>query len=364
MSGFANVRTEWVDGDLYVYDKDGLEIFHIDGTNRKLVIPSGSALDVASLGLDTTELGLLDGATAGSLTASKVVTRTAAQGVPLATAVVAAVGANQGNGAALTKDVNLITGADNTTCVVLPAAVVGEVIRVVNTVANKTLPVFPATGGNINGLGANAAFTMGPARLATFICTAANVWYVELAAAATANVTEQDALTALAAARLIVGSAANVATPVDVTGDVTISDAGVTAIGDGKVTNAMLASGAGVGALLTAGLGGAVSVLKTSAATDTVIAAHGSKDRACLVLVVVDETYDVGTGTLPTVKVGEADTIEKAMAGTVLDTEAAGTVLAFAFMNTATKAIIVTTTAAIGDATGGCSVTVLAIPTT
>ena len=52
------------------------------------------------------------------------------------------------------------------------------------------------------------------------------------------------------------------------------------------------------------------------------------------------------------------------MAGTVLDTEAAGTVLAFAFTNTATKKIIATCTAAVGDATGGCSITVLAIPTT
>jgi len=148
------------------------------------------------------------------------------------------------------------------------------------------------------------------------------------------------------------------------TGDVTMTKAGLTAIGAGKVTSSMLANGAGVAALLTAGLGGSVSVTKTSAATDTVVAAHGTKDRACLVLVTVDETYDIGTGTLPTVKIGEDDAIEKCMAGTVLDTKAAGTVLAFAFTNTATKKIIVTTTAAVGNATGGCSITVLAIPTT
>jgi hypothetical protein len=184
------------------------------------------------------------------------------------------------------------------------------------------------------------------------------------ASIATAAAIAYSKLAALASARLLVGSVGNVATAVDVTGDVTISNAGVTAIGATKVTNAMLASGAGVGALLTAGLGGSTSVLKTSAATTTVITAHGSKDRACLVLVVVDETYAIGTGTLPTVKIGEADTLEKAMAATVLDTEAAGTVLAFAFTNTATKAVLVTTTAAIGNSTGGCSITVLAIPTT
>jgi hypothetical protein len=148
------------------------------------------------------------------------------------------------------------------------------------------------------------------------------------------------------------------------TGDVTVTNAGVTAIGAGKVTNAMLANGAGVAALLTAGLGGSVSVTKTDAATTTIVAAHDTKDRACLVLVTVDETYDSGMGTRPTVKIGEDDAIEKCMAGTVLDTEVAGTVLAFAFTNTAKKKIIVTTTAAEGDATGGCSITVLAIPTT
>jgi hypothetical protein len=151
---------------------------------------------------------------------------------------------------------------------------------------------------------------------------------------------------------------------VAVSGDITISSAGVTAIGSGKVTSAMLASGSGVAALLTAGLGGSVSVVKTDATTDTVLAAHATKDRACLVLVVVDEAYAIGTGTLPTVEVGEDDTIDKCMAHTVLTDEAAGTVLAFAFTNTATKKVIVTTTAAVGDSTGGCTVTVLAIPTT
>ena len=147
-------------------------------------------------------------------------------------------------------------------------------------------------------------------------------------------------------------------------GTIEVESGGTMTIPNGTITSAMLANGAGVAALLTAGLGGSVSVTKTDAATTTIVAAHDTKDRACLVLVVVDETYDVGTGTLPTVKIGEDGTIEKCMAGTVLDTEAAGTVLAFAFTNTATKKIIVTSTAAVGDATGGCSITVLAIPTT
>jgi hypothetical protein len=172
------------------------------------------------------------------------------------------------------------------------------------------------------------------------------------------------AMTAIADGKVLIGGTDGAGAEQTLTGDVTVTNAGVTAIGAGKVTNAMLANGAGVAALLTAGLGGSVSVTKTDAATTTIVAAHDTKDRACLVLVTVDETYDSGTGTRPTVKIGEDDAIEKCMAGTVLDTEAAGTVLAFAFTNSAGKDIIATTTAAVGNATGGCSITVLAIPTT
>jgi predicted RecA/RadA family phage recombinase len=128
--------------------------------------------------------------------------------------------------------------------------------------------------------------------------------------------------------------------------------------------NALAGSIGGLAAAVAAGLGGSDSILKTEAATHTLVAAHATKARACLVVVRVDETYAVGTGTLPTVKVGETDALEAAMAVTVLDTEAAGTVLVFAFTNTATKAIVATSTAKVGDATGGCTVTVIAIPTT
>jgi hypothetical protein len=112
------------------------------------------------------------------------------------------------------------------------------------------------------------------------------------------------------------------------------------------------------------GLGGSDSILKTEAGTHTLVAAHATKDRAVVVVVKVDETYAVGTGTLPTVKIGETDALEKGMAASVLDTEAAGTMLVYAFTNTATKAIVATSTAAVGNATGGCTITVTAIPTT
>ena len=49
----ANVKSRWSGGDLYFYDKSGNEILHIDGSNRKLVVPSGSAFDVSALNQGT-----------------------------------------------------------------------------------------------------------------------------------------------------------------------------------------------------------------------------------------------------------------------------------------------------------------------
>jgi hypothetical protein len=139
---------------------------------------------------------------------------------------------------------------------------------------------------------------------------------------------------------------------------------GTTVTATGTQINNLAGAQGGLASILSAGLGGADSILKTEAATHTLVAAHATKDRAVLAVVYVDETYAVGTGTLPTVKFGETSTIEKFMAATVLDTEAAGTTYVYAGTNTSTKAIIATSTAAVGNSTGGCTITVIAIPTT
>ncbi len=169
---------------------------------------------------------------------------------------------------------------------------------------------------------------------------------------------------ALANGKILIGDAAGKAAAKTPTGDVTVTNEGVTAIGAGKVTSTMLANGAGAAALLTTGLGGSHSVLKAEAAVHTVVALNAAKARACIVLVTIDETYAAVGGVAPTIKVGETDDDNACFDVGVITNQAAGTVLAFAFTNTANKAIIITTTAATVDATGGCSVTVLAIPTT
>jgi len=62
-----------VGDDIYYYDAAGAVIFYIDRTNRKLVLPSGSALAVDASTLAIAELQVLDGVTAGAASASKAV---------------------------------------------------------------------------------------------------------------------------------------------------------------------------------------------------------------------------------------------------------------------------------------------------
>ena len=159
-----------------------------------------------------------------------------------------------------------------------------------------------------------------------------------------------------------IGDSAARPRPRAIKGDATLAADGTLSIGEGKVTPAMLQGGLGAAALLASALSGSWPVEKTDAGSFNFLNAYPAADRACLVLVRVDETYDPGTGELPTVAIGETDAPTKGMGAGVLTNQLAGTTLAFAFMNTAGKALTVTSTAAGGDATGGCTIVVLAIP--
>jgi len=151
------------------------------------------------------------------------------------------------------------------------------------------------------------------------------------------------------------------------TGAVTIANGAITTakILDGNVTAAKWSAGAGVAAVLSAGLGGSDAIIKSETATHSLVAAHGTKDRACLVVATVTEAFATGDTSRTIITVGEADTPDKLWAATTFPNGLAlGTVLVGAFTNTATKAITATSTAAAGTGTGGVAITVIAIPTT
>jgi hypothetical protein len=118
---------------------------------------------------------------------------------------------------------------------------------------------------------------------------------------------------------------------------------------------------AGVSVLANAGLAASATYAKTDSGTKTLMAAHATKARGVLVVVEVTEVFADGTGTQPTVKIGETSTIEKAVAATVLVDAAVGTYV-YGFTNLATKAILATLTAAVGDATGAVKISIIAMP--
>jgi len=146
------------------------------------------------------------------------------------------------------------------------------------------------------------------------------------------------------------------------TGDVTMTKAGLTAIGAGKVTSSMLANGAGIAALVTAGGGASASYDKTTSGAQTLLAANGSGEgaRTVLIIVTIDETFAADDGTATIFDIGETDSLEKFKAN--LNSGTAGDILTYAGSLTEEKALLVTATAATGTGAGGISIAVLALP--
>lgn len=92
------------------------------------------------------------------------------------TGIVAAAASNQAGATPLTAAFNRVTtvgiAGDS---VRLPAAVPGASLVVTNATATS-MDVFPATGGVINTLAANAAFAMAANVTVMFVCSVAGTW--------------------------------------------------------------------------------------------------------------------------------------------------------------------------------------------
>jgi hypothetical protein len=90
---------------------------------------------------------------------------------------VAAAGSTQADAAALTLGtLNVVSAADGTKGVKLPAAAPGDVVRVYSSAATNALKVYAQTGGAINAGAANAAFSQTAQKVAVFECTNGTDW--------------------------------------------------------------------------------------------------------------------------------------------------------------------------------------------
>lgn len=107
------------------------------------------------------------------------------------------------------------------------------------SITNAGVTAYSGTVPNTKGgTGGNSSASTGIAHVSSGTWSYSSIVNADVSTSAAIAYSK---LAALTSAHILVGNGSNVATDVAMTGDVTISNAGVTAIGAGKVTNTMLA---------------------------------------------------------------------------------------------------------------------------
>ena len=96
--------------------------------------------------------------------------------VKIPSATVAATGTNQATAAEIASGFTLVSAADGTKGVKLPAAAAGLVVIVKNG-ENAVLKLYPNTSDAINGLSANAALSMAANTSAVLVAYDSTTWY-------------------------------------------------------------------------------------------------------------------------------------------------------------------------------------------
>jgi hypothetical protein len=144
---------------------------------------SGAATSATTAGTVTTaaqpnitSTGTLTSLTvSGNITAQNSIILTNYMIQSVATGISAA-GSTQGTATALAKDINVVSTVSAGQGVVLPTAVAGMRITVMNTSATA-LNVYPATGAAVNGAAANAAYSLLAGGRLDYIATSTTQWY-------------------------------------------------------------------------------------------------------------------------------------------------------------------------------------------
>lgn len=162
------------DGAALYWDADGNPVGGTAGSGAATTTSTGNpfmgwAIEAAGTGVGDVDMLLRS---ADSTTVSGDLSR-----APSATVAVG--GTAQANANAVATGFVLVTGADDTAAIKLPAAEAGKVCIVKNGVANKILKVFPATADKINGASANAVYNQANGALRVFVAYDATDWYTD-----------------------------------------------------------------------------------------------------------------------------------------------------------------------------------------
>lgn len=193
---FVAGANAYVDGTFTVQGATQLNTTTVNGSLTAagtVALATGTAAQTVSLGAGATVSGSLKTVNIGTAGASGSTTAinigSAVSGATSTTtlnglvidsisAAVSAAGATQATATALVSNINNVTvvaaAADG---VRLPTAVAGMRILVRNSDAADALKIYPATGGQINALGANAAFTLVAGLTIELVATTATQWF-------------------------------------------------------------------------------------------------------------------------------------------------------------------------------------------
>ena len=127
--------------------------------------------------INSTPIGGTTPAAVAATTLSASGATTLSGALYIKSSTVAAAGSTQGNAAALSDGFNLVSAADGTKGVLLPAAAAGRVVIIKNNTSAQTLKVWPATGDAINAVAANSNDTMAGLTSWMMIAYDATTWY-------------------------------------------------------------------------------------------------------------------------------------------------------------------------------------------
>jgi len=136
---------------------------------------STKAINIGTAGLSGSTTAINIGSAVSGATSTTTLNGLAVNSI---SAAVSAAGTTQGTATGLVSNINNVTVVTAAAAGVrLPTAVAGMRILVRNSDSADTLSIYPATGGTINALSANAAFTLAAGSTIELMATTTTQWY-------------------------------------------------------------------------------------------------------------------------------------------------------------------------------------------
>lgn len=146
-------------------------------TGVTLSAPTISSPTLSGGTINNTPIGGTTPAAVAATTLSASGNASLLSGIYIKTSTVAAAGSVQGDAAALSDGFNLVSAADGTKGVKLPAAVAGRVVIIKNNTSAQVLKVWPSSGDAINAVTADSNDTMAGLTAMLLVAYDATTWY-------------------------------------------------------------------------------------------------------------------------------------------------------------------------------------------